>query len=418
MPLLGNGLLPHIGVSGLTIVPVPTGFAFEPSIEIRRSGNAISVGNYDVAADDRVPSGGVTYYVNPTTGSDSNSGLTDLLPLKNIHTAFGKADVSDIVLAPDVYDRVNGGWKGLYNAKSIAVRSDGTGAVYVGTMQRFSSWTQDPTHTNCYSVSRSATVRVLDSTQVDANGDVLELSTAASLADCNTTANSRFISGSTVYVNVGRVPSTEIWVVVGEGNCRSRGDIIVYLEGITFVGGSDGAVFIENSAAGQSSVLLMKDCNTLYSQTNGVTVKGADSVFQNCTAVQNDADGFNYHAFNTVECHAVEVACTGRHNGTRDGVDGNDQGSSIHESGAIVRINGSYHNNGGGNTADIDTSETWMLGCELYESEGDPSNDYNASGVSLWLDTCNLHDSGTDIVGDAYTHNVTYSTITGTATPY
>lgn len=416
---LQHNFLPNLGASGRPPIPLPTGFSFDPGITLTRVNGAISVGTYDVASRSDIPTG-VTYYVNPATGNNSNNGLSSGMALKDISTAIAKSDVSVVILAPGVYNRLVGGWKGVTCSRSVSVKSDGNGTVILTNHQEFASgsWTQDPTHTNVWSTTRSFTYAVLNSTATDANGDYVKCAPQASVAACNGVSNSCFISGATVYVNLdGANPALRAWLLV-DNNIVSAGNTTLYLENLTVIGGSACCIH-ENTNISQTSKFFAKNCIFKFALGNGVQLEGVSlAILQNCVAARNGADGFNYHAQFSTEVRAIEINCTGRHNGTRDGVDGNDQGSTMHEDGSIVRINGSYHHNGGGNCVDIQTSETWMLGCELYNSEGGVSNSYNVSGNALWLDTCNLHDSSTDILGNANVHNTTYATITGTATPY
>jgi hypothetical protein len=283
------------------IINVPSGFGFTPDITFYYDNGSISTKGYDLATRADIPTG-KTYYVNHSTGNNSNAGTTAITPLKDISTAIAKADVDVVILAPGVYNRLIGGWKGVTCTRSVTVKSDGTGTVTLTNHQEFvsGSWTQHGTYTDVWSCTRSAAYNVLNSSQTDSNGDYVQCTKQTSLANCSGVSNSFYISGSTVYVNLdGANPSTRAWVLV-DNNIVCSGDITVYLENLNVIGGSQ-CVWHVNSAANQTPKFFAKNCTFKFANGNGVKLEGVSlAILQNCVAAKNAADGFNYHQKNSV----------------------------------------------------------------------------------------------------------------------
>src|SRR5699024_3407986 len=104
-------------------------------------------------------------------------------------------------------------------------------------------------------------------------------------------------------------------------------------------------------------------------QQGGLELVGGDAYLQNCVASQNRADGFNYHHGNGRKNRVIEVDCIGRFNGNRLSAIHSDNGSTMHDGGQIIRVNGAYFGNEGPNVADVnDGTQSWNLGSIGLES--------------------------------------------------
>lgn len=388
-------MLPAV-LSNRHIAPPPSGFGWAPPFAVAQRGRRFAVGAFDVRT--YAPTG-KTYYVS-TTGNDAADGLTPATALRRINTAYTKADVVVVSIAPGLYTRQYA-WNSIL-ARSVAMINNNPAAGQViCTAHDPLSWTTDATYANTRKATRSSVVRVVDAAHIDANGDYLEYINAASATVCNTTPGSWFLDvagGNTLYVRTsdGRAADADIWALLSVSNGRAGGDLTTYCEGIDFIGGSD-AMNIFSGAAGQSPCFYAKNCAFKYAKSsssagNGVTIQGAVlTILQNCSAARNIDDGFNYHAYNGVSPKAIEISCVGRHNGAAGDTD---NGSTSHDSARIVRINGSYYANRGPNVADVGGAQSWNLGCSAAGSTGaagtgQQSNyQIDSSGGTIWLDRC------------------------------
>jgi hypothetical protein len=98
---------------------------------------------------------------------------------------------------------------------------------------------------------------------------------------------------------------------------------------------------------------------------------------------------------------AVEVGSIGRHNGIPGQT--NQNGSTSHDGGTVIRVNGMYFSNIGPNVADVnEDTHSWNVGCVSCDSRVGVSTTQNVNwqsygpGNRMWLDDCvsvgSLHD--------------------------
>jgi hypothetical protein len=177
---------------------------------------------------------------------------------------------------------------------------------------------------------------------------------------------------------------------------NGNGNVNVFLQNLTVFGGRR-AVYAKNNAETDNIKFTAIDCkfvNSVDENNDVVMIEGVKlSILKNCEASQGRKDGFNYHAKNNVIANAIEINCTGKYNG----VIGNNsnQGSTIHDGGQIIRINGMYYGNSGSNIADSGTgTKSWNIGCVAFESNAVAETDsrnvnyYAYQDASIILDTC------------------------------
>lgn len=187
--------------------------------------------------------------------------------------------------------------------------------------------------------------------------------------------------------------------------CKSTSEIAkVYIENITIIGGYSN-IFAEDATGYTSQKLIAKDCKFYYAQWyNAISLRGVDGYFQNCECAYARLDGFNYHINDTADnasgdntltlSNGFEVDCVGHDNGISDTwTDYSDNGSTCHDGGIAVRINGVYYNNKGGNVADTSESTvSYNYGCYAFDSIA-PQNTNRAdfwarNGTNMYLYGC------------------------------
>lgn len=168
-------------------------------------------------------------------------------------------------------------------------------------------------------------------------------------------------------------------------NCKSSSENAkVYLENITVVGGHTN-IWVEDATGYTSQKLIAKNCRCYYAQQgNSIGLRGVDGYFQNCECAYARLDGFNYHINNTSEnsggdntgtiSNGLEVDCIGHDSGISDtGTNYSDNGSTAHDAAKVVRVNGVYYNNKGGNVADVTGVTSYNYGCYAFDSTA-PNN--------------------------------------------
>lgn len=213
------------------------------------------------------------------------------------------------------------------------------------------------------------------------------------------------MTGGAVYLHLSddRAPDSDVHVFrnMSAAYCLRDG-ITVYLEGIEFQGGTNAPCYFRNASATGGLKVYAKNCTFKYGgATGGLAIEGADEVIsQGCTAARNQNDGLNYHVRNGIVVNAVEINCVGRDNGNYAGNDSDNQGSSMHDAGTVVRVMGDYYRNGGQNVADVGASSTWMLGSLLHHSVATTAGvqaNFDESAGTAWLDRVTSSDSTYDL---------------------
>ena len=378
----------------------PTNFVWKDApINIYKSGDGTITTDLDASTFKHVGAGKV-YYVNVNTGNNANDGLTPETALKSIYVARLKSDVDIIEVADGFYDDSNGfnNINASSSFKNLTIRSAIGADVTISTARKL-TWTKTVGKTNVYQTTRSLFVSVWDSTNLDANGDYINLISVSSIDLCDTTPNSYYYDGSILYVHTynSRVADTNLLVFLDLYNFSSKGNYRIYFENIKFYGGKNGCIGVSNTENG--ALVVAKNCEFKYSSagSGGVTTLGYDTIMQNCICAKNYADGFNYHKNGLKLCNSIEVDCIGRSNGLGRGTD-TDNGSTTHDGCKIIRINGNYHSNEGPNVHDIFTgTESWNVGCESHDSKGIASNRnanyFSEDNAKVFLEDCIGYDS-------------------------
>jgi len=376
-----------------SVVEMPDGFTWTGNaISIYKSGDGVITTSIDAA--NFAYTGGVTYYVS-TTGSDSNDGLTSATPLAKISTARAKADVGTIIVAAGFYTDINGFNQVTNQNKNISIKA-ATGANVIISNMRNLTYTKTAGYTNVYEVSRTSVAGVWDSEVLDAIGDYTKLTPVASIALCDATAGTYYYATPMLYIHTpnSRAADAEIKVSLDINNFYNLGNYTTYFENIKLYGGKKGCAYVAAGTSTDNPMFVAKNCEFKYSAAGngGLILEGADGIFENCIASRNYQDGFNYHLNATRICQVIEIGCTGRCNGIGRG-ENSDNGSTIHEGGKIIRVNGTYHNNEGPNVHDINSgTQSWNVGCESYDSDATIPTiraNYMISDLGeMWLDTC------------------------------
>ncbi|MER8387322.1 hypothetical protein NKH14_17695 [Mesorhizobium sp. M1380] len=349
----------------------------------------------------------IKLYVDIATGSDINIGSA-ASPLKSKTAALARCLAGSkaiVYVKGGLYDFDNC-WKSAVPASSTIAVVSWDGVPVISSMHDAGLvWALD-SGTTYVATFAGRVVNVWDAktANLTADGDYGRLPIASTLANCRSTPASYFVSGTSIYVNTidGRAPDADIRVYKKHatttandtnGNYQTRNGTI-YLEGIYFEGGVSPFFNRIDDPAYKMNVYA-RDCTFKYGGTDNFDINGDTyCVLQNCIAAWSAQDGFNYHAiFGSAAPQVIEISCIGRYNGTDTA--GTNNGSTIHEGGCIIRVNGLYHHNQNRNVHDIGGSFSWNMGCTARDStSGINSSNFVAGlvgenpGTQTWLDGC------------------------------
>lgn len=340
---------------------------------------------------------GKTYWVDPN-GSDSNSGEDADHPLQLIKTAMNKPD-AEVVVLKDGYYNYGRTPQHLNNySKSIAVVAAEGAHPVIGSDEGVPTYTKTDGYTYVYEAAqRSCCV-------YDLMNSIAYLP-VTTIAEVEATPGSYYSTGTpsnVTYLHMlnGSEPTystVRICKTYDVFRITASGAITVYIEGLTICGGGYGGFRVTADGTGARPKVYAKNCKFYGSFVNSALyMEGCESIIQNCEAACAVDDGFGYHAKN-IEPRAIEINCEGHHNGVEGGTD---NGSTMHDGGCIIRVNGKYHHNRGPNVADVhNTTASWNLGCNAWSSaitgENTQNSDFVASDglVNMWLDYCGAYGS-------------------------
>ena len=245
-------------------------------------------------------------------------------------------------------------------------------------------------YTNVYDFTRGFVGRVINFNDKIAYGVPTELKKVSSISEVDSTLNSWYTDGTKVFVNIGEVPTNAIVPLLPSDLLRYTSITNnFYVENINLYGSARPARF---ELKGTNTVVF-KNVGFFYSTAtngNGLEVVGGKlAIVENCRALCNNMDGFNYHiGADGSKPGIIEINSVGYENGIEKGTAGNksNNGSTIHDGLKGVRVNCSYGRNDGGNVADVNVgTESWNLGVVAFESY--QNTDFLAvDGAKIWLD--------------------------------
>lgn len=418
---------------------LPPAFGFAPPINIFNDGfNFFTDYNKENFKNQSTN----TYYVSPT-GIDTNNGLSESTPFKQLSKAISVASNNDtvIMLEGDYYrDSINA----VTFNKNINVI--GRGKVRGFIANNDFTYTKTAGYTNVYQAVRTNIFKVIDA-EIDENG--IELTKVTSIAECDTTKGSYYIDASNnfyVHAFSGKMPNHKNTVALLSASSwqvtNINQSINFYMENVKLFGGQIGT-FTVNPESDNSVVACLDNVGLFHvaglgenaNLLNGYT---GTIICNECTAMYGEKDGFNYKKTNLSANGTfpapqfIEINCVGANNGLKNRVSGQDashNGSTAHNNCLGIRINGTYYNNMGANVADVGTAcKSVNLGCDSYDSactyNSEKSADFTAqqSGAEMWLDGCKGFNSKSNFniyaIGGTTMHvwNSMYDVITGSGT--
>lgn len=359
--------------------------------------------NYIFNPEDYKLNGNV-YYVDPDTteSSSTQTGAIDH-PFNNIVKAYAVCSDNDtIMLKPGIYRRNNYGQAAADNIdKSLNFIVYGNKYDVLFTNSDLQSWSVNSTYSNVYQTTRSSLGNVID-IRGRKKGLFYKLKLVTSLELCSNTLNSYYYESNVVYINIGEeVTNDKVICNLQTGRPQLRlyppsdANKQYYLENIVCLSGDYPIIGIQNNGQYKPFVVA-NNCEFNYSENtsqNAITVLGADTIFYKCKACYGYRDGFNYHSNAGALCNSIEIDCIGANNGLNDS-NNNNNGSTTHDGNKILRINGIYFNNKGGNVTDVQTNTISInIQCVAYDSKstgttskGDFIN--QQAGCQMWLYNC------------------------------
>ena len=385
--------------SVLNLFNMPSGFPMTTPFTVYTSLSGKVVLDYDVSVNKN--SVNKRYYVDVNNGVNSNDG-SETTPFKTLERAFRYGDADEIILKAGIYDWSNGtvGTVPISNQKKT-FNLIGEGDVYLGAHRGYQTWTLVEGQSNVYHTSVSSVIEVID---IRNYSSPLFYEKMNSISEVAGKSGAYYINGSDVYVRTTNNAKPNEKILLNMNNNALQLDDFenIYMENIKFT--NTFTMFNTNTLCR----LYAKNCDFMFGTgDNTVSIWGeVYSIFQNCRAMYAERDGFNYHVRKGKLPRGIEIDCIGAYNG-RDGGNSNN-GSTIHDGGTILRINGEYHHNHGPNIIDVNLG-TKSLNIGVYSHHSTATTSLSnvdfrtRDDVDMWLVNCisNGSDFSTSVEGNA-----------------
>lgn len=329
---------------------------------------------------------GPAYYVS-TNGNDTTGTGLSAAPVRSIWKAIQLGNSNGapyrVLVGAGMYRMTNSlngypsGWPTppasalIEPSQPCAIIANGGRVIHTAQVDVASFPTaKDGTFANTYLIANSqSTRRVFDRLARDQFGSFVELVAAASAAACNTTPNSFFQSGSSLYINRtdGVAPTYANTAILANTYVASilAGTADLYVEGIDFEGGNNGAFHVD--ALGSRNVVMV-GCTANYAGSSATPIDGVRirrvsglvALFR-CQANCNSKDGLNFHADGATGMCVITSQCRAVDNGKFSSTSNN--GWTTHDDVRACDIGGEYGPcNDGASAHAIETTTTWMLG--------------------------------------------------------
>lgn len=411
-------------------MPRPTGFNFIPPLTFLDNGSTYST-DYSNAKFDFASTTSIGYYFNDVTGNDANAGTSAGLPKKNISTVIAALNSSPPAGGATFYIQTD--YQNIYGASTtsvgfdLVIKSDVPGTRRTLAKIVTDGITQVNEGSNVYSWTRTNSggiSNVLDYANLDSDGFPIRLTEVNSEAAVDSLAGSYYrASSQKIYFRLfnNRAPDSNVKAFRG-GAVLFLGDnnVNLYARDINFFGGAataataGGAVDYTVTTGGKRR-LTFANCVFGYSFYGlkvwaGAITTGNNTVvvLKDCQTIYNASDGNNYHnaagSGSNIGPNVVEIDCISRENGwsmATGSTSPNNNGSTMHDGGAIIRINSEYYDNENRNIHDInDGSRIWMIASGAGDAKNSASDDNSIDFVvgdnsvsqdtKAWYDGCYL----------------------------
>lgn len=364
----------------LTNLKVPSDLNIAVPFTVQSALNGNVKVNYDVGVNKNAVT--KRYYVDVKTGSNSNAG-TESAPFQSINRALRYGDADEIVVQEGAYGWTHG-FSGFSQTKPFNLI--GKGKVLVGAHRDGLIWSQDSTYSNVYQANATSVIELIDFHNMN---DIKFLDKVNSVEEVSQKAGTYFIdSSNNIYVRThdDRVPDDQILTNMFSDAVKITDTPKVYFENVRFTNS------VKLSATKAGNKFFAKDCFfSIGSGGNALSIEGYDyNILQSCVAKHATMDGFNYHVKNGILPKVIEIDCIGFDNG-RNGADQNN-GSTMHDGGHIMRINGEYYNNGGPNVIDVNEGTVSVnIGVHSHHSRASKGTISNASFKNGNLGASKMH---------------------------
>ena len=259
-------------------------------------------------------------------------------------------------------------------SRSVVIEPyDQAKTIVVSCDQRGLSWTRSGI---LWTTSRSNVGYVYRLSKQDGFGMFDKLTEVSTLEECQTTANTWYQSGSSLYLHTigNEEPTFDKYMItlkLSVVHFNIQNNRYLRLKNIDFY--PYYGIQFKNTGSSYENALICENVRIFgQNDDNGFTVSNVKTVImKNCTTAENYADGFNYHFPNMASEISSTIVYENGCKASRNGLtyDRNIcNASTIHEGANIIRVNGVYQTSKGPIIADINSCNTYMNHCLINQT--------------------------------------------------
>lgn len=247
------------------------------------------------------------------------------------------------------------------------------GKAYINRFETSITWANQGNNV-WLAQGQTATIgMVQDFSVLDSYGNPKKMELRNSQAEVQANANSFFLgnNGAAVYVRTfdSRVPDTNIKLTKKgvNGQAVVNNNRTLYFKNIVFNSGNDAFLLTGNS----TGTAIFNSCSFRFGMGNSFSsLNNTNQLLFNCQAFYSRKDGFNYHVSSGVS-RTYEEGCVARFNGAwvNQLNAPKNNGSTTHDGGLIIRLNGTYQENQHRNVHDVSPNTlSYNVGCVAGQS--------------------------------------------------
>lgn len=348
------------GQSSFVPVSKPSGVNVQIPFNIERNGNVyrpeLSFNLLDYANVTVTK----TYYVDSVNGNDAFDGLSENTPIKTLTEASSRGDAQRLFLKRGSVWQKN--QRPTQFNGSMLFQTYGTGnkpritslvSNQVGILTKTSNYWSGSVGDNV--------ANVIDTSVSGTNGLGLILTNAGSIAGVDSTPNSFYLSGSTIYIrlNDDRTPDSSVEYYDALALRTDDENCTQYFENIEI----NGAFQARAGVAGGLKCLML---NCDFKKVSNPQFWGCEpSIIWDCTSNIFGDDCINIDDSNGVQGNHIEIDCSLTSNALGST---SSQSSTAHNTSLACRIGGQYFNVAGQCIADVNSSQSWNMGMSLSDS--------------------------------------------------
>ena len=371
-----------------------------------------------------------TWYFSPS-GDNANSGEDAEHPLKLINATVlaNMTDGDTVILASGYYPRGCVFGATIINKSLNFICPDGEATITL--YDEGLEWTQSGN--NSWTTSRSGIVSLFDISKWK-DGQISELTKLTSSSDVDTTPNSYYVSGSTVYVHMydNKKPSIEtlgVELSVSYSRCEinaAANNMKIYMNNINFIGCHIGGI-VAKAGEYTGCKILLDNVNIYLNDASGYnydsfTNQGFMSICDHVKCYASLKDSFNYHqTSDLVQAYGLEINCVSNDcgRGRTASAQLSNNATTAHNECKVIRVNGNYTLCNGGTAVDINNAVGAFYNCIIGDSYGRNYDVYATDDAKIYMYDCYLKGSTaqynlrTSENGVIYVSNCEYDTSNG-----